>query len=115
MGPNILFIVNPNSRSGKTSKMWESKILPQVLSFFPNANWSFTSCQYEASLLAYSAKKRGYDIVVAVGGDGTINEIVNGLMSNILIPHKGPFNSKIFGTPLSLSENKNEVTFGNGK
>ena len=84
MLPSIFFIVNPNSRSGKTAKIWEKKILPQVLTVFPNANWVFTSAQYEASYYANYAKNLGYEIVVAVGGDGTINEIVNGLLGNIL-------------------------------
>jgi len=103
MDSNILFIVNPKSRSGEAIKIWEKKILPQVLMFFPDANWVFTTRQYEASLLAYSAKKRGYDIVVAVGGDGTINEIVNGLLGNQLL-NSNPSNfPEIFGSPLKLN------------
>jgi len=102
MDPNILFIVNPKSRSGESFKIWEKKILPQVLKFFPDANWVFTTCQYEASLLAYFAKKRGYEIVVAVGGDGTINEIVNGLLGNQLLNSSNSNFPKIHGSPLKL-------------
>jgi diacylglycerol kinase (ATP) len=36
----------------------------------------------EATALAERAAAEGYDIVVAVGGDGTSHEVVNGLMSN---------------------------------
>ena len=102
MASNIFFIVNPNSKSGKTKKMWELSILPKVLNLFPNANWSFTYNLFEASLLASHAKNFGYDIVVAVGGDGTINEVVNGLMGNNLNQsnHTLP---KIFGTTLNLA------------
>src|SRR5690349_6746820 len=32
-----------------------------------------------ATELAWQAVERGYDRVVAVGGDGTINEVVNGI------------------------------------
>lgn len=32
-----------------------------------------------ATELAYQAIERGYDMLVAVGGDGTINEVVNGI------------------------------------
>lgn len=106
MSLNIFFIVNPNSKSGKTKKIWESLILPEVLNLFPNANWSFTHNLFEASLLAFHAKKYGYDIVVAVGGDGTINEVVNGLMGNILAQSQQGV-PKIFGSFLNLSTNEN--------
>ncbi len=102
MLPNIFFIVNPKSKSGKTKKIWELSILPEVLNIFPNANWSFCYHSFEASLLAFHAKKYGYDIVVAVGGDGTINEVVNGLMGNNL-KHYSHYVPKIFGTSLNLS------------
>lgn len=84
MLPSIFFIVNPKSCSGKTAKLWEKKILPKVLSVFPKANWVFTNSQGAGSYYALYAKQFGYEIVVAVGGDGTINEVVNGLLGNVL-------------------------------
>jgi diacylglycerol kinase (ATP) len=39
-----------------------------------------TECQGHAVSLAEQAVKRGSDLIVAVGGDGTINECVNGMM-----------------------------------
>ena len=38
-----------------------------------------TEAPGHARELAKSAAKKGYELVVSVGGDGTINEIVNGL------------------------------------
>lgn len=38
-----------------------------------------TAAAGEGSLLARQAAAEGYDLVVAAGGDGTINEVVNGL------------------------------------
>lgn len=106
MAANIFFIINPNSRSGKTKKIWEQSILPKALKLFSNISWSFTNYQTEASLLASHAKKLNYNIVVAVGGDGTINEVVNGLMDNqlnlshITLP-------KIFSNQLNMPVNNN--------
>ncbi|WGL59350.1 diacylglycerol kinase family protein [Pigmentibacter sp. JX0631] len=111
MLPSIFFIVNPKSRSGRTEKVWDTKILPEVLSVFPNANWSFTNSPLAASFYASYAKNMGYDIVVAVGGDGTINETVNGLLGNIL--NSELFlteNIEIFGTQQSILSKKNNLT-----
>jgi YegS/Rv2252/BmrU family lipid kinase len=48
---------------------------------FPGAAWSLTSGPGDAAALAQSAASRGADLVVAVGGDGTINEVVNGILT----------------------------------
>ncbi len=41
--------------------------------------YDFTEAPGHAAELAESAVKKGYELVVSVGGDGTVNEIVNGL------------------------------------
>jgi YegS/Rv2252/BmrU family lipid kinase len=47
---------------------------------FSAATWTATSSRGDGAVLARAAARGGADLVVAVGGDGTINEIVNGLM-----------------------------------
>src|SRR4030043_1875851 len=71
-------IVNPAAGAGKTAKKW-----PQIMVLRKSVGLDFehdvTEAPGHAIELAKSAAKKGYEIVVSVGGDGTIHEIVNGL------------------------------------
>jgi YegS/Rv2252/BmrU family lipid kinase len=71
-------IVNPAAGAGKTAKKW-----PQIMTLLKSLGLDFehdvTEAPGHAIELAKSAAKKGYEIVVSVGGDGTLHEIVNGL------------------------------------
>ncbi len=71
-------IVNPVAGAGKTAKNW-----PQIRALLKSIGLRFehdvTEAPGHAIELAKSAAKKGYEMVVSVGGDGTINEVVNGL------------------------------------
>ncbi len=71
-------IVNPVAGAGKTAKKW-----PQIMRLLKDIGLRFehdiTEAPRHAIELAKSAAKKGYELVVSVGGDGTINEVVNGL------------------------------------
>jgi diacylglycerol kinase (ATP) len=71
-------IVNPAAGAGKTEKTW-----PRILELFRTAGLRFehavTEAPGHAVELARTAVTRGYRTVVSVGGDGTVNEVVNGL------------------------------------
>ncbi len=43
-------------------------------------DWIETSDPKDASTLAFQAAVEGFDRVIAIGGDGTVHEVVNGLM-----------------------------------
>jgi len=71
-------IVNPTAGAGRTAKKW-----PYIKALLKNTGLRFehdiTEAPGHAIELAKSAVNRGYKLVVSVGGDGTINEIVNGI------------------------------------
>ena len=71
-------IVNPVAGAKRTAKKW-----PQIMRLLKSIGLHFehdlTEAPGHATELAKSAAEKGYKLVVSVGGDGTINEIVNGL------------------------------------
>jgi diacylglycerol kinase (ATP) len=74
------FIVNPRSAGGETGRAWDTRLRARAIAAFPGARWALTSGPGHAAALADAAAHEGADLVVAVGGDGTVNEVVNGLM-----------------------------------
>jgi diacylglycerol kinase (ATP) len=77
---NYKIIVNPISGRGSG----ESSI-PKIETLLKGHRLDFdlvrTERPWHASELAMQAVKDGFETVVAVGGDGTSNEVINGLMS----------------------------------
>jgi diacylglycerol kinase (ATP) len=71
---NILFIINPIS--GGQDKIRIPELVDAHLdrSKF-NATYSFTEYIGHAVTITEEAVRKNYDVIVAVGGDGTINEI----------------------------------------
>ncbi|KAL6982069.1 Sphingoid long-chain bases kinase 2, mitochondrial [Sarracenia purpurea var. burkii] len=77
---DLVFIVNPRGANGRTGKEWK-KLLPYLksrLGSYCNICESLTSGPFIASEITREAIRDGADAVIAVGGDGTLHEIVNG-------------------------------------
>ena len=75
---DILFIVNP--KSGVGSKKELSQMIRKLIDKQKyNLSIEKTKCVGHASDLARDAVARGVDVVVAVGGDGTVNEVARSL------------------------------------
>jgi diacylglycerol kinase (ATP) len=74
-----LVVVNPHSNGGKTAER-ASEILAMLRARLGEIDVVRTERSRHAVELAEAAAAEGRETVVAVGGDGTIHEIVNGLM-----------------------------------
>ena len=70
-------VVNPRSANGRTGRDWKN-IERALSSIYPAMSVGFTRKQGEATALVRYALREGHQEIVAVGGDGTINEAVNG-------------------------------------
>jgi len=70
-------IVNPESAKGQTRKRW-SQIRDGIRHFIQDFKYEFTEKPLDAIELARAAIKDGTELVIGVGGDGTMNEIANG-------------------------------------
>jgi YegS/Rv2252/BmrU family lipid kinase len=54
--------------------------LRPIIADYGYADWSGTVYPTHATELACQAGEQGYEMVIAIGGDGTVHEVVNGLM-----------------------------------
>lgn len=70
-------IVNPESNRGRTRKRW-GEIREGLKSFLREFKYEFTEKPFHATEITRAAIKDGTDLVIGVGGDGTMNEIANG-------------------------------------
>jgi YegS/Rv2252/BmrU family lipid kinase len=85
----MLIILNPQSGRGDTAR--KRDLLGQLVQAAAleaaglghefEIRWAETEYPGHATLIAAEAARDGADVVVAVGGDGTVNEVINGLMS----------------------------------
>lgn len=71
-------IANPKAGAGAVEREWD--LLERLLrARLPEFDYAFTEGPEHATFLAREALRSGWEMVVAVGGDGTLNEVVNGL------------------------------------
>ena|SRR3990172_7906396 len=71
-------IINPNADMGNAWR--QATELRPIADEYGGADWTGTVYPTHAMELAHQAALDGYKIVIAVGGDGTVHEVINGLM-----------------------------------
>ena len=79
------FIVNPMAGGGTVRRRWP-EIETQLRSAGINFDAVFTEGKYHAAALAEQAIAEETYYLVAVGGDGTAHEVVNGIMRQTTCP-----------------------------
>lgn len=74
-----LLVVNPKAT---TTNERSRDVLVRALRSEVDLTVEYTRKRGHAATLARSAAESGVDVVVTLGGDGTVNEVVNGLMTS---------------------------------
>ncbi|MGM9820763.1 MAG: diacylglycerol/lipid kinase family protein [Candidatus Onthomorpha sp.] len=104
----ILFIVNPISGVGK-QKVIEKAVDTYLDKDKFDYQIAYTSYAHHATAISLAAVLKGIDIVVAVGGDGSINDCVKGLVSTgvtlaIIPTGSGNGLARCLNIPLSVEQ-----------
>ncbi len=109
INPNeMILLLNPNSQGGNTGKNW-ILTYSKVKEFLPtNHRIIFTKKTNDGILVTRRLLRKGYENIVAIGGDGTINEIANGFF--IFQPQNSNLEKFIFESRLKLA-NPNGVMY----
>ena len=76
---SIYFVMNPKSGTTTTAQKNKVKLLVSKL---PNVQFLFTEYAGHATEIAQKAVIEGIEKVIAIGGDGTVNEVARGLMGS---------------------------------
>ncbi len=79
-------IVNPTSGSGNGRKLWEGEVIHKLKQAKIQFHQYFTEHSTHATELTKEAIDQGFRKIMAVGGDGTYNEVVNGILRQEIVP-----------------------------
>ncbi|ARF09069.1 diacylglycerol kinase catalytic domain protein [Catovirus CTV1] len=78
----IGFIYNPFSNKGKSRDYFEKNIILNISKWLDGRDVLLrqTYGKGDATIIAKNMIEMGYELIVACGGDGTINEVLNGIV-----------------------------------
>jgi YegS/Rv2252/BmrU family lipid kinase len=81
MSMRTFVVVNPRSGNGTVERRW-GDLASTIRAEYGAFEHAFTTAPGDATRLARKALDEGYEMVVALGGDGTMNEVVNGFFTD---------------------------------
>ena len=76
----IKFIINPISGTGK-----QKGIEKDISKYFNNYQIEYTKQKGDATRISYDAVKNNFSKVIAIGGDGTVNECLKALINTNVV------------------------------
>lgn len=76
------FIINPSAGNGKCRRRWEAFERKLRTSYSNSFEVHSTVRPGEAEVISKLAVSSGVQRIIAVGGDGTVNEVVNGVIGS---------------------------------
>ena len=80
MALRTLVVVNPASRGGATRRQFE-RLLPRVREALGACDVEWTRGPRDAERIAREAVRAGVERIVVAGGDGTVSEVVTGILA----------------------------------
>jgi diacylglycerol kinase (ATP) len=111
-----VLIVNPSSSSGSTGKNWNDFYLKAKEFFGQNPEIAFTAKAGDGTTLAREYLEKGFKNIVAIGGDGTINEVANGFFTFNEEPCGGEieeyYNNRNVTNPPPIKQINHDAAFG---
>ncbi|MDQ3852747.1 MAG: diacylglycerol kinase family lipid kinase [Thermoproteota archaeon] len=96
---DTVLVVNPNSSSGLTGKGWKDLYSEIKGALGTSVEVALTKKPGDGTTLTRQFLKQGFKKVVAIGGDGTLNEVANGFFEEPV----GIHSNRINGGPAELS------------
>lgn len=113
---NIFLIINKYAGHGKGEKAVDN-VIPFLKKNGCSADYSFTQKPGHATELASQASADGFDLVVAVGGDGTVNEVAMGLIGTntpmgIIPMGSGNGLARELGMPMNMMKSARSLLTG---
>lgn len=103
-----LVVINPMAKHGETEKL--VPVIEQLLANLPHDTRLTTHTGHAADI---AGEATGYDLVVAAGGDGTVHEVLNGIMRHpeetrpalgVLPTGSGNDTCRTLGIPFDVSQ-----------
>jgi diacylglycerol kinase (ATP) len=89
---DTVLVVNPNSSSGLTGKGWNDLYSEVKGALGAGVKVALTKKPGDGVTLARQFLKQGFKKVVAIGGDGTLNEVANGFFEEPVGIHSNKIN-----------------------